>query len=149
MEHERTFQNTGFQFALGIISINLIFPVIVHIGCGLIHGGSRNHAGCPRDQGGIIGFTNNGVLHTHGAFIVGQLAEAYHLKLLAHIIPHPLTEGRKQFSNGGFVGGATHSVEGIGFHLIQIGLISRILHTPIGAAGKGGGKQSQQGFLLF
>ena len=145
MEHEGTFLDTVFKLGLREIGINIIFTIIGHVGGALIDRRSADHARNPRDQGGGSLVGSQAVLDAHNAFIIGQLAEKNHLKLLAHIITHPLCEGRKQGGDGGLALGATHSVEGVRFRLIKIGLIVGIGHGAVGAARQGQGSGQRKG----
>ena len=145
MEHEGTFLDTVFKLGLREIGINIIFTIIGHVGGALIDRRSADHARNPRDQGGGSLVRSQAVLDAHNTFIIGQLAEKNHLKLLAHIITHPLCKGRKQGGDGGLALGATHSVEGVRFRLIKIGLIVGIGHGAIGAARQGQGSGQRKG----
>ena len=131
MEHEGTFPNPVFKLGLGIVGVNLIFPIIGHIGCRLVYSGSGHNTGGPRNQSGIIGGPFQGVLHAYHTFIIGKVAEKNRLKFLTHIIPHPVGKGSEQAGNDRVGRQTAHSVEGIGFSLIKIYLIGRIFNPAI------------------
>lgn len=101
MEHEGTFPDPVFKLGLREIGVHIVFTIIGHVGGALIDRRAADHTRNPRDQGGGSLVGSQAVLDTHNAFIIGQLTEKNHLKLLAHIITHTLCEGRKQGGDGG------------------------------------------------
>ena len=150
MEHEGTFLDPVFQFRLTIPGVDGIFPIIVLVRGGLVHGGSGHHARHPRDQGGgFFILAVQAVLDAHNAFIVRKVIRYHHLELLAHIVPHTLTEGRIQALDNGIGGHTAHGVEVVAFRLIKIELVGRIFHGSILTTGQGHGSGQGQSAALI